>query len=97
MPGITVKNLPETLHAQLKERARRHHRSLNGEVLAVLHEAVAVESSTRPPPLRHRPLPAFHGGVQIPTNFDLDAAIRAENAKDDEAAIKRLFPPAATP
>ena len=39
MPTITLKNLPRDLHRQLKIRAKAHHRSLNGEVIATLHRA----------------------------------------------------------
>jgi antitoxin FitA len=36
MPTITLKNLPQELHRELKNRARAHHRSLNKEVIATL-------------------------------------------------------------
>jgi plasmid stability protein len=41
MPAITLKSLPRPLHRTLKERATRHKRSLNQEVIAMLEEAVA--------------------------------------------------------
>jgi len=41
MATVTVKDLPEKLHRQLKVRARQHRRSLNSEILAVLEEATA--------------------------------------------------------
>jgi plasmid stability protein len=98
MPAITLKNLPESLHAQLKERARRHHRSLNGELIAVLQDAVLAQESapqpSSPPQRRPRPpLPSFHGGNEIPADFDLPAAIRAENAAYDERLVERLLAP----
>ena len=40
MPTLTVKNLPSGLHRRLKDRAERHGRSLNGEILECLREAV---------------------------------------------------------
>ncbi len=40
MPNVNVKNLPRDLHRRLKERAKRNHRSLNGEMIACLQEAV---------------------------------------------------------
>jgi len=33
MPAITLKNIPDTLYAQLKTAAGAHHRSLNSEIL----------------------------------------------------------------
>ncbi len=42
MPTITLKNLPRTLHRELKNRAKEHHRSLNKEVIATLKSATAA-------------------------------------------------------
>jgi len=36
MATITLKNIPEDLHRELKKRAEEHHRSLNGEIIATL-------------------------------------------------------------
>lgn len=38
--NLSVKNAPDDLVAKLRARARRHHRSLQGELLAILEEAV---------------------------------------------------------
>ena len=43
MPNLSIKNVPETLLGRLRERATRHHRSLQGELMALL--SAAVESS----------------------------------------------------
>ncbi len=40
MPSVTFKGMPASLHRALKERAARHKRSLNQEVLAILEQAV---------------------------------------------------------
>ena len=41
MPAsLSIKNVPEEIVARLKERAARHHRSLQGELMALLEEAV---------------------------------------------------------
>lgn len=42
MPTITLKNLPAGLHGALKDRAQRHGRSLNREVVSCLEAAVSV-------------------------------------------------------
>jgi plasmid stability protein len=98
VPAITLKNLPEDLHAQLKLRARQNHRSLTGEVIAVLHEAVEKGSAQgadtpapRNRPSRRRPLPSFGGSGQVPANFDLIAAIRNDTAEVDEALVRQLL------
>lgn len=46
MATITVKNIPDDLYGDLKERARAHRRSVNGELIHCLEEL-----------LRPRPLP----------------------------------------
>lgn len=43
MAAVTVKDLPEKLHRQLKARALRHHRSLNSEIIALLEAAIAPQ------------------------------------------------------
>ena len=49
MPVIlSIKSLPDELVKRLKERAARHHRSLQGEVLAILEEAVGASRSLTP-------------------------------------------------
>jgi plasmid stability protein len=55
MATITLKNIPADLHRELKKRAEEHHRSLNGEILAILKktdatralDAAALETSVR--------------------------------------------------
>lgn len=42
MATLTIRNLPEDLHAMLKERARKNRRSLNQEVIAVLVDRAAA-------------------------------------------------------
>ena len=40
MVNLSVKNVPEEVVQQLREQAKRHHRSLQGELLTILEEAV---------------------------------------------------------
>lgn len=47
MATVTVKDLPEKLHRQLKARALRHRRSLNSEIIEVL---VAATTSRKVDP-----------------------------------------------
>jgi plasmid stability protein len=39
--NLSIKNAPDDLVALLKLRARRNHRSLQGEMLAIIEEAVS--------------------------------------------------------
>jgi plasmid stability protein len=43
MATITIKDLPDTLHQELKEQAKKNDRSLNGEVISCLRLATATE------------------------------------------------------
>ena len=40
MSHLSIKDVPEGLAAQLRERAARNHRSLQGELLAIIERAV---------------------------------------------------------
>ncbi len=42
MPVLSIKNAPEAVVLRLKARATRHHRSLQGELMAIV-EAAALE------------------------------------------------------
>lgn len=47
MSRINVRDVPISLHALLKKRAKEHRRSLNSEVLAILEEVVGKEATDR--------------------------------------------------
>jgi plasmid stability protein len=38
--NLSIKNAPDDVVERLRERAARHHRSLQGELLAIVEEAV---------------------------------------------------------
>ncbi|MFU8816478.1 MAG: FitA-like ribbon-helix-helix domain-containing protein [Pseudomonadales bacterium] len=44
MPSLSIKNVPEEVVEQLKERAGRNRRSLQGELLALICEAVRPQT-----------------------------------------------------
>ena len=41
--NLSVKNVPDEVMEKLRSRAKRHHRSLQGEVMAILEEATGPE------------------------------------------------------
>lgn len=43
MPNLSIKDVPDELLQRLRERAARHHRSLQGELMALISEAVAED------------------------------------------------------
>ena len=38
--NLSIKNAPDDLARRLRERAQRNHRSLQGELMAIIEEAV---------------------------------------------------------
>jgi plasmid stability protein len=60
MPNLSIKNVPDQLLNRLRERAARHHRSIQGELMALLAAAVEspdtvpqqVSAQEAPPPRR---------------------------------------------
>lgn len=63
MPNVSIKNVPESLLSRLRERASRHHRSLQGELMALL--SAAVESSADPlAPRADEPAKALRSGTR---------------------------------
>ena len=53
MPNLSIKNVPESLIEKLRERARRNHRSMQGELMTLVSEAVEPSTEARgvvPPP-----------------------------------------------
>lgn len=46
--NLSIKNVAEDVVARLRLRAERHHRSLQGELLAIIEEAVQSERELSP-------------------------------------------------
>ncbi|MCB1058349.1 MAG: Arc family DNA-binding protein [Acidobacteria bacterium] len=52
MPAVHIRDVPKEVLESLKQRAARHHRSLQGELRLLLESAAAEEAaSKRFPPL----------------------------------------------
>jgi antitoxin FitA len=46
--NLSIKNAPDEVVRRLRRRAERHHRSLQGELLAILEEAVRSQRELGP-------------------------------------------------
>jgi plasmid stability protein len=46
--NLSIKNAPDEMVKRLNERAARHHRSLQGELMAILDEAVSASKPLTP-------------------------------------------------
>ena len=51
MSTLVIKNLPETLHARLKEQAQRNRRSVTKEVVTLIESGLARNVARALPPL----------------------------------------------
>ena len=47
--NISIKSVPDELARRLRERAARNHRSLQGELLAIIEQAVAIPAVPQAP------------------------------------------------
>lgn len=59
--NLSIKGVPEEVAQRLRERAQRHHRSLQGELMAIIEAAasgMAATSDVPPPPYRVPAAPA---------------------------------------
>jgi plasmid stability protein len=46
--NLSIKNAPDDLVERLRQRAAKHHRSLQGELLAIIEEAVPTPTTLTP-------------------------------------------------
>ncbi len=46
MSSLSIKNVPDEILIRLRARAQSHHRSLQGEMLAILEEAIQPKRLT---------------------------------------------------
>lgn len=46
--NLSIKNAPDDLVERLRQRAAKHHRSLQGELLAIIEEAVRPPTTLTP-------------------------------------------------
>lgn len=52
--NLSIKNVPEVIAEKLRQRAARNHRSLQGELIAILEESVTAEAPVTPKELLAR-------------------------------------------
>ena len=86
MPTLTLRDVPQQLHAWLKRRASAHRRSLNQEVIALL-EAVRGTARERAPKLRAEEL--LEIGRRCAALPELDARSADEIIGYDEHGVPR--------
>ncbi|MDP1527574.1 MAG: Arc family DNA-binding protein [Rhodocyclaceae bacterium] len=60
MPNLSIKDVPEALAEALRQRAARNHRSLQGELMALLEETVGWENRVAEPAVKYATPPVSH-------------------------------------
>ena len=63
MPDILIRNVPIDMQKKIKERAKRHHRSMVKEIYAILEENLNDEVLIREEP------PLYKGKFKITNKF----------------------------
>lgn len=71
--NLSIKNAPDEVVHRLRERAARHHRSLQGELLAIIEEAVREPHRLTPEEVLNE---VRRLGIQTPS--EAAALIRAD-------------------
>ena len=46
--NLSIKNVPDDLAEEVRKRAAKHHRSLQGELISILEETIAQEKRMSP-------------------------------------------------
>jgi hypothetical protein len=57
MPNLSIKDVPPAWAEALRQRALQHHRSLQGELMAILEHALTSESEEAAVPAGQPPIP----------------------------------------
>ena len=71
--NLSIKNVPDEVVQRLRQRAARRHRSLQGELLAIIEQAVRSEQALTPAELL-----AEVRGLGLHTPADSAAIARAD-------------------
>lgn len=71
--NLSIKNVPETVVERLRARAARHHRSLQGELIAIVEEAAQPI-----PPLTPEEVAAEIRRLGLATPSESAAILRAD-------------------
>jgi hypothetical protein len=62
MPNLSIKDVPEELAEALRQRAASNHRSLQGELMAIISAAVQPTTAATPP--SNPPLQGWRRGTR---------------------------------
>lgn len=82
MPNLSIKDVPESVAAALRQRAARNHRSLQGELMALVVQAAAEEARSAPAPDWAPPAAAARRGAEgAPATKTIEQVAREHRAR----------------
>jgi plasmid stability protein len=76
--NLSIKNAPDDVVERLRQRAKRHHRSLQGELMAIIEEASADSSPVQKPKLTIEKLAADNGNLGLSRQNEAARMIRED-------------------
>lgn len=82
MPNLSIKDVPEEIAAKLRERAARNHRSLQGELMAIIEAAVQSPPAHPAAPSFAEAASRFHSRFPRPIPDPLGAAAIVREMRD---------------
>jgi hypothetical protein len=65
VPSLSIKDVPEDVVQRLRERAARNHRSLQGELMALITEAAGARAGGSAPVVSSHPAPERARGKSV--------------------------------
>jgi len=83
MANLSVKDVPDDLAEKLRQRAARNHRSLQGELMAIIERAV-----TEPEPQRAAPVAAPQAQAMIGAAWEIRPVIRRGSKPIEQVAAE---------
>lgn len=89
MPTLSIKNVPENVLSRLRERAARNHRSIQGELMALLAAAVQPATEESKPVAGARPLSALAGPLASRSGTRRIEDIAAEHRQRQKRPLKQ--------
>jgi hypothetical protein len=96
---LTIKQVPERIAQKLRARAAASHRSLQGELMLILHEAVAEPPGAAEPGSPSYQVKRLSKAKQVPANgrrltlrelWDRSRQLGAKSRSESTAIVRKL-------
>jgi plasmid stability protein len=88
VPNLSIKDVPESVAAALRQRAARNHRSLQGELMALVVRAAAEEAHAAPGWAAAAPAGSAAGSAAVKTIEQVAREHRARRPSPLRGAVR---------